>query len=453
MICPHDDLQLEPSAHAQEAGYIWSTPDRRLAATTSSGRNPLAASGQGVGFLKKLTQDASDKLSDTFPGPLVLPDDELAWDPKCAPQSFRAWLNEKERNKPAMTRRTLYVAAVPEITSAVRFMEDWLRPNIGKNGKSTSSEHLASPTSEDIINYLSVFYHGIPVKPFPHELQFIPWSESKKKSAKASGNTNFVGLVAGTDCTRIRTRPSPDGVFQGQLNLNDLLDAAIEMLPDDAYSILLLVDQDMYEDDEDDFSCGRAYGGSRIAVVSTARYNPLLDEFAKIDYAHMWPASHCKSYVDDVCAAGGPQLRERTSKRPVNPSGPLWAAVEAAKGIKEPTTPADRRALWFSKLARTVVHELGHCLGMDHCVYYACVMQAAAGMGEDVRQPPYLCPVCLSKVSHAISCELQARSEAGKGDYIKERYREIANFSESWSQVGLFTGYAAWIRTRLKQLE
>lgn len=83
-------------------------------------------------------------------------------------------------------------------------------------------------------------------------------------------------------------------------------------------------------------------------------------------------------------------------------------AIDAASRQTLPSESAkDIHALWFSRLARMVSHELGHCLGMAHCVYYACNMQGTAGMKEDLRQPPYLCQVCEAKVSHAISVELQ----------------------------------------------
>ncbi|KAK5626038.1 hypothetical protein RRF57_001754 [Xylaria bambusicola] len=71
-------------------------------------------------------------------------------------------------------------------------------------------------------------------------------------------------------------------------------------------------------------------------------------------------------------------------------------------------------------------------------------MQGTSCMAEDVRQPPYLCPVCLEKVAYAIACELQLRDRAGKDQYIKERYAAIAEFCEAWKHVGLFAGYGAW---------
>ncbi|KAI0835067.1 hypothetical protein F5Y06DRAFT_143375 [Hypoxylon sp. FL0890] len=453
-LFPFETLQLEPSVYAKQAGYNWPSSDRRLAATTKSGRNPLATKEKNPKGLVHLTEEATSKLSHAFPGPLILPGDELAQDPKYPAQSFRSWLNEglRKNRKPNKRRNALYVASVPEIASSMSFMKGWVRPNVEEGAKPPATAALNSPSSEDIIKYTAAFYHGMPVKPFPHRLQFVPWTEPKK-SGKSGRDIDYVGLLTGSSCTRIRARPCSDGVFERQLNLEDLLDAAIEMLPEDAYSLLLLFDHDMYEDEEDDFCCGRAYGGNRVAVVSTARYHPALDDYAGIDLAHMWPASHLKSYVDDICAAEGLQADLKSNPRVVVSPRPLLLAVEAAKHIEEPSTPEAKRGLWFSRLARTVVHELGHCLGLDHCIYYACVMQSTSCMAEDVRQPPYLCPVCLSKVSHAIACELNGRDEVGKEKYVIERYRSLEKFCDSWKHVGLFAGYGAWLRGRLDQLE
>lgn len=67
---------------------------------------------------------------------------------------------------------------------------------------------------------------------------------------------------------RIRCRRAREPVLSCQLNLNDLLDAAISILPKDAYALLMLVHQDLYEDDDDDFCCGRAYVSIRVTDPS-----------------------------------------------------------------------------------------------------------------------------------------------------------------------------------------
>lgn len=80
-----------------------------------------------------------------------------------------------------------------------------------------------------------------------------------------------MGLTTSAESIGIRTHPWKDGIFKGQLDLDELLDTAINILPDDAYALLMLVEHDLFEDEDDDFCCGQAYGGNREAVVSTAR--------------------------------------------------------------------------------------------------------------------------------------------------------------------------------------
>ncbi|KAF2114368.1 hypothetical protein BDV96DRAFT_622061 [Lophiotrema nucula] len=440
--CQHTHLQLFPSAYADEIeGYARPNPGKRMGATTKSGHPPKTPKGWGQRQAASHINHIAVKLSLTFPGPLVLPDDDLHWDPKWPPQSFRSWLDEKERNKITNERKTLYIAGVPKLDfnslKDDRQVRSWTMPKLKSDDEDTerpakkarlddANDAFRSPPTQDFISYLGAFYHNLPIKSYPAPLRFLPWhSSSSKKSSKPSPLTKYLGLAIDDRVTRIRVRPCPDKTFPFQLNLNDILDAAISALPDDAYSTLFLIDHDMYEDEDDDFCCGRAYGGSRVAVVSTARYNPALDGKVGLDYAHMWPASHCKEFVDRLCAV------EDLVPKPVVGTGltdaelanaPLRKAIDAVKDLDIPKSNEELSGLWFSRLCRTVSHELGHCLGMDHCVYYACVMQGTAGMKEDVRQPPYLCPVCLAKVSYAISTELEGGDEEVKeGTFLKHQ--------------------------------
>jgi archaemetzincin len=73
------------------------------------------------------------------------------------------------------------------------------------------------------------------------------------------------------------------------MNPGDRLDAAISILPDGAYALLFPVHQDLFESPEDEFVCGHAYGASRVAVVSMARYNTSLDCQREEERDHAWP--------------------------------------------------------------------------------------------------------------------------------------------------------------------
>jgi len=366
------------------------------------------------------------------------------------------------------------VAAPPNVESDVSFISSWCQP--GQHG---DIEAIPTPSVEDVVAYLAAFYHGLPVKLLPPpKLCFTSWEETSSKSSKANSTKSTaprsIGLDTSTECIRIRTRASKDGIFTRQLHLDDLLDAAISMVPDDGYALLLLVHHDLFESAADEFVCGRAYGGSRVAVVSTARYHPALDLEQGVEREHAWPASHCEAYVQACCAAAAaaaappppPQSSERPQKRvkaqkaetnqakthpspnetsvtrPANQAapGPLQAALSAHASLpplEDAPSPAALSGLWLSRVCRTASHELGHCFGIEHCVYYACIMQGSASLMEDSRQPPYLCPVDMSKVLRATGADL-------RGHYLALRC-----FCRERDDIRAFKAFAAWIDGRL----
>jgi archaemetzincin len=454
--CKHAHLQRGPSPYATEAGYQRPSPDRRLAATTKTGRNPLYLKEKDARQRESLVDAAAENLATAFPAPLVLPDDDLALDPDYPPQSFRSWWLEGERNKPTTERNAIYVAGTPKVSSSLGFMHTWATPQLKSMDKGSVSGELRPPKTSHVMQYIGAFYHGFTVKQFPKLLRFVPWDERSVGNNKSSIPA-MIGLAVDDSAVGIQARRSPDGIFKGQLNLNDILDVAIEILPNDAYAIILLMDYDLYEDDNDDFCCGRAYGGSRVSIVSTARYHPALDRYAGIDSAHMWPASHCQRYINSLC---GQSQGIKPDKPDATPLKQAINVVDQRKTYSRQESKDEAqidatsyyRGLWFSRIARTAAHELGHCFGMDHCVYYACSMQGTAGMAEDVRQPPYLCPICLTKVAHAVLCELQAGREEQKEDYILERYESLIKLCDEWDFVGMFAGYSAWMKGRVGQL-
>jgi archaemetzincin len=207
---------------------------------------------------------------------------------------LKSWINEKHRNKVTGERKKLYVASVPKIDRKAEYMQDWTGINAAKvvgeghapkrtKGSNAvvgmDTNDLRSPDVAKVISYLQAFYHGFEVKGFPEQLTWTTWPSTTGANPVKGGVPKYIALQRGKKnyLTRIRARRPPDYVFPAQLNLDDVLDAAIAMLPKDTYALLLLVDHDLYEDEENDFCCGRAYGGSRICVVQSARYHPGLD--------------------------------------------------------------------------------------------------------------------------------------------------------------------------------
>ncbi|KAJ7695689.1 hypothetical protein B0H17DRAFT_979801 [Mycena rosella] len=434
MTCQHKTLSFTSSSHSSKAGFIRPTPQQRKAAAT------LQTLEKGKGKLKRPAPEDDSELG-PFYAPLILPGDDLAEDPEYPPQSIQEWRTDEDRNEVTPQRKTIYVAA----PTSDPFLQSWSVPN-----SRHADASVAPPDIVDITDYLRAFYHGMPVKRLPSPLRLTHWG------AKPSATPRYVGMCTATEAVRIRTRASRDGVFPRQLNLDDLLDATISVLPDDAFALLIMVPFDIYEGPDDDFCAGRAYGGSRVAVVSSARYHPGLDAHQNVDRLHAWPASHCKQYMNICCAeADTPDTRppKKKPKGRVEPStsdslepaayaalSPLHAAVLAHAALPSLTSsspPAALSALWLGRACRTASHELGHCLGIDHCVYYACAMQGSASLAEDARQPPFLCPVDRAK----LLCASGADREGAE--------RTMLAFCDRHPDCHLFAALASWIRAQV----
>jgi archaemetzincin len=67
---------------------------------------------------------------------------------------------------------------------------------------------------------------------------------------------------------------------------------------------------------------------------------------------------------------------------------------------------------------KTAVHETGHMFSMQHCVYYACVMNGSNHLEEADRQPLWFCPECSAKLCYATGAE------------PKLQYEQLVQFAE-----------------------
>jgi archaemetzincin len=245
------------SSHAYGVGYHRPNLQERTGATQQANEKALLAQ-KGI------------SCAASFPGPLVLPGDDLALDPGYPPQSVQEWLRDENRNEVASSKNVIYVAAPPFVQANVDFVSTWTHPL-------QPAENVACLEVPSILDYLRAFFYSFPIKLLTSPtLSFTDWSTKRGKSKTTSPSPRFIGLDTSTECIRIRTRSSADGIFTRQLNVDDLLDAAISILPDDAFALLLLMQHDLYENADDVFTCGRAYGGSRVTAISMARYHPYL---------------------------------------------------------------------------------------------------------------------------------------------------------------------------------
>ncbi|KAL7793818.1 hypothetical protein V8C37DRAFT_78349 [Trichoderma ceciliae] len=259
--CKHTHLYLDISHHAYKVGFKRPTERQRLLAATKDGR---------IGKRSQLLT-SRDPFRDgmAFPGPLILPDDDLAEDPELPPQDFREWRDEEGRNPVTRERKTIYIVPSPLIVQDVSKIRTWSVCSSQKPTRKQDTQAIKPPDIQDMMEYISAFFHGMDLKLFKGAFHWQKWDKYDGTVLKNPDVEKRIGLrTPSQELFGTRCRVSPDGISAMQVNLDDILDALAENIPPDAHSIMMLLDQDMYEGDEDVFCAGRAYGGSRIAAVS-----------------------------------------------------------------------------------------------------------------------------------------------------------------------------------------
>ena len=75
-----------------------------------------------------------------------------------------------------------------------------------------------------------------------------------------------------------------------------------------------------------------------------------------------------------------------------------------------------------------MTHEIGHMLGMRHCIYYQCGMKGANHIQETDDSPLHFCPICYRKLHHFLNFNILDRFTAMvnvctelEGYFLKER--------------------------------
>jgi predicted Zn-dependent protease len=107
-------------------------------------------------------------------------------------------------------------------------------------------------------------------------------------------------------------------------------------------------------------------------------------------------------------------------------------------GVKLRVPPRRRLRLFRRRVVLMVLHELGHLLGMAHCIFYRCIMNGVGSLEENERCVMQLCPVCLHKVVFVTGCD------------VRKRYAAVERVAARGN--GKWADYTAWIKCRLLDL-
>jgi archaemetzincin len=167
--------------------------------------------------------------------------------------------------------------------------------------------------------------------------------------------------------------------YRGQVQLltSDILDLLVTQLPADAFALLGVTMTDLYPDPSWNFVFGQASPQGRVGVYSFARYDP--------------------RFYGEALSAGSRKLMLRRS-------------------------------------CKVLAHETGHMFGINHCVWYRCLMNGSNHLAESDARPLHLCPVDLRKLQWNIGFDLV------------ERYRLLRDFQR---QAG-FEDEVQWLDRRIR---
>lgn len=175
----------------------------------------------------------------------------------------------------------------------------------------------------------------------------------------------------------ITTRTNPYS-GQPQLLTGDILAFLRRRVPDDAYCVLGITVYDLYPDPAWNFVFGQASLRERIGVYSFARYDP----------------------------------------------GFYGEQVE------------DAEKLMLRRSCKVLAHETAHMFGIQHCIFFHCLMNGSNHLEESDARPLHLCPVDLRKLHFSVGFD------------VLNRYRRLHDFCTA---VG-FDDEARWLAERRERV-
>ncbi len=95
------------------------------------------------------------------------------------------------------------------------------------------------------------------------------------------------------------------------------------------------------------------------------------------------------------------------------------------------------RIVLFRRCLKVLLHELGHLFGLEHCIYYNCLMNGTNNEIEMDQQTLHMCPVCLRKLYSTLQFD------------IRRRYEKLANLCEKYN----LEEECVWYRKRLDYIQ
>jgi archaemetzincin len=172
------------------------------------------------------------------------------------------------------------------------------------------------------------------------------------------------------DALKVEFRTGRRG--QEQASAASLLDGLEALVPPDAFALVGVAEGDLFGDPRWAYQFGMARPAKRVAVVSTARFG--------------------------TAPADG------------------WRGTPGGAAL--------------ARSCKVLGHEIGHLFGMNHCIFFRCVMNGSNHLREADARPVHLCPVCLRKAGSAVRFSLPRRYRQLQDFYRRTGLRDEAEWAE-----------------------
>ena len=255
---------------------------------------------------------------------------------------------------------------------------------VPKSGDWLAEHRETGQTFDDFVRSAPPTPHGNRNKIYLQPLSEFPEKQSPSiETLKAYANAYFsmeVELLSPLDINKsdFKTRQNP---YTGnrQILTMDILAFLKKRLPKDAFCALAITMEDLYPHPSWNFVFGQASFQDRVGVFSFARYDP--------------------------------------------------AFYGEARG-------KDYHQVLLRRSCKVLVHEMAHMFGLDHCIFFRCVMNGSNHLQESDSRPLHLCPVCLRKLQFSIGFD------------VVNRYERLLRF---YQEVG-FQDETRWMVKRLGRI-
>ena len=235
------------------------------------------------------------------------------------------------------------------------------------------------PSMEALREYTEAFYRGATVRVLPAVDVVVPPRAGAPVLWRSGG-------AAEPDAELPHRRHGK----RIQLQIDGVLAQLRSVQVQGALMVVAVTMYELFDAPSDLFVAGMAHGRHNVAVFSFTRYHPRMTFSTEFWHKISLPPAP-------------PKVKERTSKRK---RGKGTAAAAAPVNL-DAASGSDRVLL--SRCCKLLVHEVGHLLGLDHCIHYSCCMNGSGHLDEDFAQPSFLCPVCLHKAHALFGFDVEAR--------------------------------------------